>query len=523
VFDNATDAELLRRYLPAAGKAQVIITSTHHDITSLGEPVNVDVFTEPEGLAFLSRRTGLDDAAGARAVGEEVGWLPLALAQAAAVIASQRLDYATYLGRLQLRVEGLLRPIEASGYPYGTAAVILLSLGDVATGDDTGACADVMALLAVLSAGGVRRALVHAAVKSRIPEENQPASWLPDEVADRALARLAGASLLTFTVDGTAVTAHRLVTRVIRDQLAATGRLADVCQVAARLLDAQATALSPSWHEDPAAARDLIEQITALHQSSAQCPDADRRAPVMVPPRVWAVWLLNQLGDNPDRAIQIGEPLLADSLRILGLGHALTLSARNDLAHAYYYAGRTKDSIRLYRRNLAERERLLGPDDPDHPDILASRGNLATAYLQAGQTGAAIILHERNLADRERTLGPDHRDLLSTRFNLARAYAQAERTDDAIAMFERTLAECERTLPTDHVNTLLACDNLASTYRRAGRTPEAITLHERALAARSRILGADHPHTLASRNHLAAAYRAAGRAADAAALGVPGA
>ena len=44
---------------------------------------------------------------------------------------------------------------------------------------------------------------------------------LAPEVADRALARLAGASLLTFSVDGSAVTAHRLVMRVIRENLAA--------------------------------------------------------------------------------------------------------------------------------------------------------------------------------------------------------------------------------------------------------------------------------------------------------------
>ena len=38
-------------------------------------------------------------------------------------------------------------------------------------------------------------------------------------VVDRALARLAGGSLLTFSVDGSSVSAHRLVTRVIREQL----------------------------------------------------------------------------------------------------------------------------------------------------------------------------------------------------------------------------------------------------------------------------------------------------------------
>ena len=34
VFDNATDPELLRPFLPAAGQAQVIITSNHQSVAA---------------------------------------------------------------------------------------------------------------------------------------------------------------------------------------------------------------------------------------------------------------------------------------------------------------------------------------------------------------------------------------------------------------------------------------------------------------------------------------------------------
>ena len=48
-------------------------------------------------MAFLAGRTGLADEAGAAAVAAELGYLPLALAQAAAVITGQPLGYAAYL------------------------------------------------------------------------------------------------------------------------------------------------------------------------------------------------------------------------------------------------------------------------------------------------------------------------------------------------------------------------------------------------------------------------------------------
>ena len=97
-------------------------------------------FPSTEALAFLAERTGLADAEGARAVAAELGYLPLALAQAAAVIADQHLDYGTYLDRLRgMPVGELLRPVEAGQYPRGVAAAVLLSLEGVRAGDDTGA------------------------------------------------------------------------------------------------------------------------------------------------------------------------------------------------------------------------------------------------------------------------------------------------------------------------------------------------------------------------------------------------
>ena len=101
VFDNATDLDRLTRFVPSAGRCQVIITSNQLETAELGEPVAVDVFTEQEALSFLAQRTGRSDQAEARELAVELGFLPLALAQAAAVIAAQHLDYPAYLARLR--------------------------------------------------------------------------------------------------------------------------------------------------------------------------------------------------------------------------------------------------------------------------------------------------------------------------------------------------------------------------------------------------------------------------------------
>jgi NB-ARC domain len=101
VYDNVTDPDSVAPYIPSAGRSQVLVTSTQASVLTLGDPTQVDVFTERESLDFLTERTKLHDPDGARTLASEVGHLPLALAQAAAVIRAQRLTYPVYLNRLR--------------------------------------------------------------------------------------------------------------------------------------------------------------------------------------------------------------------------------------------------------------------------------------------------------------------------------------------------------------------------------------------------------------------------------------
>ena len=513
VFDNATDPRLLRPFLPAGGQARVVITSNYESVAGLGTGVPVEAFTGAEALTFLAARTGLADAAGAGVLAAELGFLPLALAQAAAVIAAQHLSYATYLDRMRrLSVADLLAADEAGDYPRGTAAAVLLSVDAVRGGADGGACRAVMDLLATLSPAGARRSMLHAAATAGLPGRDGRLPGLEVEAADRVLARLAGVSLVTFSVDGTTVTAHRLVMRVIRDNLAAAGQLTVTCQAAARLLDSQAGSLPERWHQDRAAARDLVEQITALAEAADRCPVDEALDQAMIRLRWWAVWYLNELGDSPGQAITIGERLAADQERALGPDHPDTLTGRSNLAEAYRVARRTAEAITLHEQTLAARERLLGPD---HSDTLSSRNNLGLAYRDAGRTAEAITLHEQVLAARERVLGHDHPSTLRTRHGLAAAYYDADRGGEAILLYEQVLAAQTRLLGPDHPDALRTRNDVAVAYLDADRTAEAITLHEQVLAARERVLGHDHPDTRTSRTNLARTYRAAGRTADA--------
>ena len=510
VFDNATDLDALARFVPVAGQCQVIITSNQIQTGGFGEPVTVDVFTEAKALAFLTQRTGRSDEAGARELAVELGFLPLALAQAAAVIAAQHLDYRTYLDRLRaIPVRDLLKRPAGEPYPYGAAEAIVLALDAAADTDPTGLCRGLVNVIALLSAAGVSRALLHAAGRQGLL--SQPGTQAPagPEAVDEALGRLVSASLLTFSADDATVAAHRLTMRVAVERQASDGTLTGLAAGITELLAAVTGALAEPWQNRPAA-RDAITQITAVHEHLA--PHLGGRASVLTEPllwlRSWALWCLNDLGDSFALAIDYGIDIVADCERVLGGTHPVTLQSRNNLALAYQDAGRLAEAIPLYERTLADFERVLGGT---HPATLQSRNNLASAYQDAGRLAEAIPLYERTLADFERVLGGTRPETLGSRNNLASAYQAAGRLAEAIPLLERALADFEQVLGHTHPDTLIPRNNLAIAYRESGRLAEAASLLKRTFADREHSLGETNRDTLGSRGNLALAYQDAGR------------
>ena len=502
VFDDVSDPEVVRPFLPVSGTARVLIISNRQSVENLGCIVPVDVFSAGEASAFLAERTSLDDEAGAAAVAAALGHLPLALALAASVMAGQHGGYAWYLDRLQaVQADISLMGDDGQPYPLSLARTVLLSLQAVQAADQTGVCVRVMETMAGLSSAGVHRELLYSAGQAGVLASG--GRLVAAGLVDQVLKWLSNRSLLTFSRDGQTVVMHRLVARVIRDGLARRGRLTATYEAAAFVLDVYSRALVGS--PDRRAVRRIVQQVTALLDSLAEPATEinEELAWVLLRLRFVAFYHALELGDSTPLAIAVGEPLAEDLERLLGPEHPDTLNSRNSLAAAYLAAGRVAEAIPLFEQILAVRQRMLGPDDPE---TLISQNNLASAYQDAGRTAEAIRLYELNLETQERLLGPDHPSTLNSRGNLAAAYRDGGRVAEAIPLLEQTLDDRERVLGRDHPDTQAARKKLATAYQDAGRAAEAIPLLERR---------SDHPGTQNSRKNLAETDQAADRVADA--------
>jgi tetratricopeptide (TPR) repeat protein len=435
VFDDVRDPASLRSFIPAAGAARVLITVARESPVELGTRLLVGAFSAEEALALLDRRTGMADQAGASAVAAELGYLPLALDQAAGVIAGQHLSYEAYLARLRALParDYLARGEEGEEQlgPPGADEAVMLSLEAMSAADRLGVSTGVMEFMAMVTPAAVRRDLLHAAGQAGMLLGG--GRRVAASMVDQALERLSERSLLGFSLDDQVVSVHSLVARVVRGWLARRGRLATACRAVASVLEGAAAA--PGKSRDHRAARELIGQVTAL--------------------------LDNAGGPAEDT----GEKLDTTLMRL----RLIALDARSSLAAAYQDAGRVAEAIPLFEQTLAGRERLLGPDDPD---TMRTQNDLARTYRAAGRVADAIPLVERTLAARVRLLGADHSSTLASRNNLATAYRATGRPAEAIPLFEENAAACERLLGADHPRTLASRHSLdlaRQELARAGR------------------------------------------------------
>ena len=105
ILDNADDPALVEPFLPPTPTGHVLLTSRAHNFDRLNirRPIALPVLAPDEAVAFLGKRTGhegpLDSAeqAAARTLAGELGYLPLALEQAAAYMKEHEEAFSVYL------------------------------------------------------------------------------------------------------------------------------------------------------------------------------------------------------------------------------------------------------------------------------------------------------------------------------------------------------------------------------------------------------------------------------------------
>ncbi|WP_330456262.1 FxSxx-COOH system tetratricopeptide repeat protein [Streptomyces sp. NBC_00820] len=425
----------------------------------------------------------------ARALADELGFLPLALEQAGAYLhQNPTIGISAFRRRLAKKLDKAADGID----PERTIARVWTHTLSAIKGRNPLAVR-VLRTLAWLAPDSIPVALLET------PGND------PDEVAE-ALGLLRAYSMVSLSRNGDSVSMHRLVQTVLRRSTTtgADGRPEGRAEAEDALLYALPIPSGPGlpvqWHI-------LMPHLTAL----AGTAPASRQKRQAVSAYLIADRHLSDQG-LVARTIPLRAAVLSYREQSEGISHENTISARCALAHAHESAGDTSRAISLYKDALGACEEALGHE---HPHTLMTRGNLAGAYETAGDLALATTLYEEVHDQCKRVLGENHSETLTIRNNLAYTYRVSGQAGRAVPMYEDILAEKVKLFGEDHASTLNTRNNLATAYQSAGRLDRALPLLEAVVAQSERVLGETHPVTLTFRNNVAFGYAEMGDLASA--------
>lgn len=493
VLDNLTTPADADPLLSRVRTGTVLITSRRGGGWRGVPTVALDVLRPAEAEELLAGTVHADrpdaDLDGTRRLCAELGRLPLAVQQAGAYLAQNRITPTTYLELLARYPARMFTATGEGADAQRTMARIWRVTQDRLA--DTPAAGRVLRELAWYAPEGIHRAFLGEDL----------------DVAD-ALGRLAAYSMIR--LGPRTVEVHRLVQAVTRtpDPDDPHRQAEDIAAARDAVTTSLYGVLSGLDHESPRDWRlyDAVRpHARALLDRGDPSDDTE-----------WTTALLNSLGlflqNQGDLATATAyfTRALGNTDRMSD-GDAVTL--RNNLARARLAAGDHGPAIAGHEAALAEALEVLGPD---HPRTLVARSNLANTYLHARHIERALALYETALAECRRALGDDHRSTLEARVNLVPGLRHTGDLAGAVRAGRKAVAECARVLGEDHTSTLTARNNLATALLSAGQVRQAVRLFEVLVRDKVRVLGEDHPDTLTSRVNLAGAYREAGLVALAA-------
>jgi tetratricopeptide (TPR) repeat protein len=543
VFDNADTPDTLAAYYPHKPKGHIMLTSRAQVFDTLGidSTFALEKLDPQEALDFLFKRTKRaqsdpKEKHAAEQLAEELGYLPLALEQAAAYLVVNGVRFQDYLASFQQRRLSLLSKAgpKTGNYPASVAKTWSLNFQEV---EQVPVSADIMRVSVFLSPDAIPLELHTRGASQLGPIIASTLSTKDPLALNEALEPLTRYSLIRLDIETQTYSIHRMVQEVLKDQMGAELQ----AEWAERVVRAVAQSFPEvdyqtwtrcerlishalvcashidHWHMTFQEARNLLDQLGYYFYQRGQYWEAEplwKRymaicEQVLEPEHPDTLSTVNNLGllywqqGEYDQA----EPLLKRALeareRVLGPEHPDTLGTVNNLALLYYNQGKYEEAEPLYRRALEAKERVLGPE---HPDTLQTVNNLANLYFNQDKYEQAESLYQRALTTYERVLGSEHPDTLSTVNNLAELYRHQGKYEEAEPLFQRALATFERVLGPEHPNTAQTLGNLAILYRNLGKDEQAEPLYKRALEAKERVLGPEHPDTLQTVNNLANLY-----------------
>jgi tetratricopeptide (TPR) repeat protein len=508
VFDSAGNPESTRRFLPADGPGEILVTTRDARWQeTVPHTVGIGLFARSESEELLRRRDHRLDAEQAEQLASRLGDLPLALAQAAALRAETGMPVEEYLRLFDEKVAEIVGTAEPTEYETPIAAAWNVSFDEL--GVRNPAAHQLLQVCAFFAPEPISRSLFTGVRRVSIAPELDPAMRDPTLLDDalRDIGRW-GLAKVDHRSDTLHLHLHWLVQLVLRNRLTAQDR--DRIRHGAHLL------LANHDPGDPAAAR-LWPQYHAVlpHIYAAEvidCPDEWVRELVLHLLRFLYHW-----GDHQG-ATRLARNVVEVWTEKFGEGDPLTLDASERLGFFLWVLGRYEEAAEINLRTLQlyqQKEKATGRRSVQ---TLNAQLSVAVVLKARGDFAGARELNVATYHEAVALLGVNDRTTLIAAHDLVVSLVLTGEYDEARRIGEDTYERCAELFGPDNAATIRTLNILAICRRESGDYTLARVELQKIVERVHRLYREDNIGVVRREYHLAVALRKDGHHASALAL-----
>lgn len=474
--------------IPQVPHGAVLFTSRYKSVAMklTNELIELKQMSIEEGTALLkgSLSDDFSDSKNIKMLLEELGYIPLAITHAAALVRVNCMDIAKYLeiykesddDRMELLSHSFGKiQIGASGsdIPRPVLNTWSMSFNYVLSSSTAGPLAS--ELLSVMS----------------FMDRQEIPSWLLRNFKPKvskyrfetACGTLKAVSLMSENTPGS-FSMHRLVQLAMRKWLQGKGKDQEFAENAINLLeDSFPDGSFKTWKECSA----LVVHAETVLGLSPESSNAATRARLLTNVATFQ----SNIGQYVAAEAKFAEVVKLKT-ELLGATKIETLRAVDSLALVMRHQANYEVAQDLARKNLEVKEKLFGAE---HVDTLSTAHIVATLLGDRGKHAEAEKQNRQIWEARSRILGADHPDTLASASNLSLSLWEQAKFEEAENLARSVLSVRETILGDEHPLTLEIAGTLGFILETRGKLTEAEKLKRNMLLIRERVLGPEHPDT----------------------------
>ncbi|KAI9641409.1 hypothetical protein NHQ30_010211 [Ciborinia camelliae] len=544
VFDNYDDPMSfsdLSSFFPAATSksSAIIVTSRHMSSSRLGSHLKLDGLTEEESIQLLTSRCSSvssteDDFKEGRDIVKRLGYLPLAIDQAASYISIRQLPLKMFSDHFQKRKEFILKDTPQSLWEYQRRSLVdpqstfehlsvlttwELSFDQISGSDEERKwIGEFLVQAAYFSPTNISETLFNTYdINNTHSLEwksvfSTGGSWDSFKFQDVivGLVNLSIIQSMEITSHEVRFSFHPLVKDWL--QLRESTERRQACVKLATTLTASVIQEGDTEMLSLQKRQELLSHIDAcIENSSSFLTDEQSIIEHGGFVEGFQTTFATFYGQH-DRNID-AERLFHRSLNIqisqLGINTIATLSTMNNLAALYLDSKRLDEARPLLYQTLEIKEIMLGPE---HPRTLNTVNNLGNFLVLQLQFEDATKMYQRTLAGYRKLNGPVHKTVIECLSNLGEVAMKRGNFLEAERLFQEGLEKLQISSNGEEDGLALYLkSNVALVYKLQHRYQEAEKAYEDLIEKRKALLGSKHSSTLQSMCELGDVYFALGQ------------